>query len=131
MGSTFNTWTACFEQKQSHPTNDELKEIVGQKSLKKCPITITDINNAQHIHNTDQLQVKSKTVRRTPDRVVDWRVMIPRDWYELNKVTTLTADVLFICGLPFFITYSRNVGFTTIECIPNRTTKQLVNSLKV
>ena len=106
-----------------HPTNGEFKEIVSTTIFKKCPITINYINNAHWINNTYVLQVKAKTARKKPHCVEDWRVRIPTDWYKMNKFTTVTADVLFICGLPFFITYSRNLGFMTIEFIPNRTAK--------
>ena len=57
------------------------------------------------------------------------RCEIPRDFYRLNKFVTLTADVIFVCGIPFLVTYSRSIKFTTTEYIPTRTAGQLAKSL--
>ena len=57
------------------------------------------------------------------------RCEIPRDFYQLNKFVTLTADVMFVCGFPFLVTYSRSIKFTTTEYIPTRTAGQLAKSL--
>ena len=87
------------------PPAKEFKRIVSTKSLKICPITVNDLANAPSIlgpHNRDRL--KGVATRRKPNsrvRVED-RVKIPRDWYKLNKFVTLTADVMFVCGLPLF-----------------------------
>ena len=47
----------------------------------------------------------------------------------MNKFVTLTADVMFVCGIPFLVTYSRSIKFTTTEYIPNRTSGQLAKLL--
>ena len=57
------------------------------------------------------------------------RCEIPRDFYQLNKFVTLTADVMFVYGLPFLVTFSRNIKIITAEFIPNRTAGQLAKSL--
>ena len=55
---------------------------------------------------------------------------IPREYYKLNKFMTTGADVMFVAGAPFFVTYSRKIKFATVEFLPRRTTRQLANSLK-
>ena len=57
------------------------------------------------------------------------RCEIPRDFYRLNKFVTLTADVMFVCGLPFLVTFSQNIKMTTVEFIPTRTAGQLAKSI--
>ena len=37
---------------------------------------------------------------------------------------------MFVAGVPFFVTYSRKIKFTTAEFLPRRTARQLANSLK-
>ena len=39
------------------------------------------------------------------------------------------ADVMFVCGFPFLITYSRSIKLTTTEYIPTRTAGQLAKYL--
>ena len=91
------------------------------RSLTNCPITVNDLANASSIlgpHNRDRL--KGAATRRKPNsRVgVEDRVKIPRDWYKLNKFVTLTADAMFVCGLPIFVTLSRKINLVTAEYIP-------------
>ena len=45
-------------------------------------------------------------------------------------IVTLTADLMFVCGLPFLVTYSRNIKMTTVEYMPNRMASQLAKSIK-
>ena len=44
--------------------------------------------------------------------VMDY-VEIPRDFFTLQKIITLTADVMFVNGLAFVITFGRGVGLIT------------------
>ena len=37
---------------------------------------------------------------------------------------------MFVAGVPFCVTYSRKIKFTTAEFRPRRTARQLTNSLK-
>ena len=43
---------------------------------------------------------------------------------------TLTADVMFVSGFPFLVSFSRNIKFRTAECVPRRTAKLLAKSIK-
>ena len=36
---------------------------------------------------------------------------------------------MFVCGLPFLVTYSRSIKYNTLEFIPTWTARQLANSL--
>ena len=36
---------------------------------------------------------------------------------------------MFVCGIPFLVTYSRSIKYTTSEYIPTRTAGQLAKSL--
>ena len=54
---------------------------------------------------------------------------IPRDYYRLHHFVTLTADIMFVNGLPFLTIMSRDVRFGTAGHVPSRTARQLVKSL--
>ena len=58
------------------------------------------------------------------------RVSTPSDFYRLNKFVTIAADVMFVAGVPFFVTHSRKIDFTTVEYLPTRTARQLANALR-
>ena len=45
-------------------------------------------------------------------------------------MVTITADVMFVSGIPFLVTFSRNIKFWTAEFIPKRTARLLAKSHK-
>ena len=49
---------------------------------------------------------------------------------ENNKHVTLSIDIVYVNRIPFVTTFSRNIKFTTVEAIQNRTKAQLVQSIK-
>ena len=49
---------------------------------------------------------------------------------EKNKHVTLSIDIMYVNRIPFVTTFSRNIKFTTVEAIQNRTKAQLVQSIK-
>ena len=44
--------------------------------------------------------------RQKSERVDPEYIGIPRDFYELHKFDTLTADVMFVNGIDFLTTFS-------------------------
>jgi hypothetical protein len=57
-------------------------------------------------------------------------VKIPQDFMELHKYVTIVADIMFVNGLPFLVTLSREISLVTIEFVPSRTAKQLACSIE-
>ena len=55
---------------------------------------------------------------------------IPRGLYERHKYVTLTADVMFVNGIAFWVSLSRGIGMYTCEHVPTRKAAQLSSSLK-
>ena len=49
---------------------------------------------------------------------------IPREFCLQHKFVTLTADVMFVNGIAFLISFSRNIKLLTVEHVPNRTVGQ-------
>ena len=58
------------------------------------------------------------------------RVSITQEFYRLNKFVTIATDVMFVSGVPFFVTYLRKIKLLTVEYLPRRTAKQLANTLR-
>ena len=58
------------------------------------------------------------------------RMLIRESCYRLNKFVTIAADVMFVSGVPFFVTYSKKIKFATAEYLPRCTARQLANSLR-
>jgi hypothetical protein len=49
---------------------------------------------------------------------------------SLNRKVTLLIDIMFVNGLPFMVSVSRKIKFTTVEYLPGRNQPQLVMSIK-
>ena len=47
----------------------------------------------------------------------------------MHKRVTITADVMFMSGVPFLVTLTRKIKFRTTQYLPKRTTRTLANSL--
>ena len=74
--------------------------------------------------------LKEWSTQKTPKCVSSERVHIPRENYKFRNCLTLGANVMFVTGVLFFMTYFRKIKFTTGEFFPRRTARQLSNSLK-
>ena len=113
-----------------HPSNEHYAQIVSRNDLENCPVNPDDVKNAKEMFGPYRPGLKGWTTRKTPKRVISERICIPRDYYKLNKFFTIGADAMFVAGVPFFVTYSRKIKFTTGEFLPRQTIRQLASSLK-
>jgi len=99
--------------------------MVREKLITNCPVTVQDVENANHIFGPDLDNLRTK-----PEHVCIEYIQIPRDFVELHKYVTLVADVMFINGLPFLVTSSQGISLVTIEYLKLRTAKRLVDTLE-
>ena len=60
-------------------------------------------------------------MRRQTGHVHTEIVDIPQQILDNQKNVMLTADVMFVNGVPFLVSSSRNINLTTIEHVPSRT----------
>ena len=104
-----------------HPTDEHMKNIVSQQSLKNILVSIPDIANAKTLLGTSVPGLKGWTTRKGVKGgfPVD-RVSIPEEFYRLNKFVTIAADVMFVSGVSFFVTHSRKIKFLTIRFVTTR-----------
>jgi hypothetical protein len=98
-----------------YPSEKYSKHMVSSNMIRNCPFTPKDITAANNICGPNVASMKGKTVRATQDPVLMEYVEIPKDIVALNRDVTLTADVMFVDGLGFLVTTSRNIKFTMNE----------------
>ena len=101
------------------------KQLIGTNDLKNNPVNIENVADALAIFGSNVNRLKGAETRQRMYRVVGGRCEIRRDFYRLNKFVTLTSDLMFVCGFPFLVTYSRSIKYTTAEFIPTQTAGQL------
>ena len=116
-----------------NPPDGRYKQIVsaGDRALKHCPVSVKDIANAHVIFGPNLNRLKGAAIRQPVrhTKKMGERLKIPREFYRQHKYVTLSADVMFVCGLPFLVTYSRDIKLTTAEFVTGRTARKLANSL--
>ena len=112
-----------------YPTSEHLKEIVSQPGITNVPIRASDVANAKAIFGPQIPGLKGKTTRKKSRGFAIERVSIPDDFYRLNKFVIIAADVMFVSGVPFFVTHLRKIKFTMAEYLSQRTAVQLTNLL--
>ena len=103
--------------------------MVSENLIKDCPVKLKNCNDSKVIFGPELAGHQGKKVRQKPQRVEVEYVAIPRDIYSLHRFVTLTADIMFVNGVAFLITLSRQIRLVTIEHVPSRTALQLSNSL--
>ena len=121
------------QRRIGHPPDERFKEMVslGENELRKCPITVSDVSNAPVIFGPNRPRIRGATTQDTKViRVKKQRVAIPREFYKMHKMVTITAYVMFINGILFLMTFSRKIKFRTAEHAPKRTSKSLANHLQ-
>ena len=75
---------------------DNFKHYLRQNIVTNCPVTNNDINRAQKIFMHDVGHLKGSTTRKTPKRVREEEIEIPRELIHQSDDLTLFLD-LFLC----------------------------------
>ena len=110
------------------PSIKDHKLLVQNGLINNCPVTLEDIKIAEDVFGKNMNALKGKTVRKTPCQVETDCVKVPRNVMKVHKNVTLTADIFFVQGQPFFVTLSRNIKFNTVEDIPNKNATTLIKA---
>ena len=79
---------------------------LGKNGLRNCPVTSSDVSNAPVIVGPNCPRIRGATTRDTKVlRVKEQRIAIPREFYKMHKMVTITADVMFINGISFLVNF--------------------------
>ena len=97
----------------AHLPDSKFKQLVSSKNLKNFPISDSDITNAKAMFGPNCNRLWGASTRQKPDRVEEEFILIPLDFYRLHKIVTLTADIMFVNGITFMVTFSRNIRLIT------------------
>jgi hypothetical protein len=113
-----------------YPSNKDFNNMLRSNMINNCPVISKSVSAANKIFCPDIASMKGKTKRRQPEPVVTDYVEIPKAILDLDKDVTLTVNVMFVDGIPFLVTNSRKIKFTTSEYVPRRTKPILITSSK-
>jgi hypothetical protein len=105
------------------PSEHAFQSMVRLNLLQNSPITHEDINIAHDIYGADIANIRGKTMHRKPDCVETDYVEIPSALLSFHVNVKLVA--MFVNGVPFLVSASRNIDLITIEHDPKCTASKL------
>jgi hypothetical protein len=76
--------------------------------------------NAELIYGKDLGVIQGKTTRSQAVAVVPDYVKIPPDLFLIHQHVTLCIDIMYINKIPFLLSVSRNIQFTTIARLDDK-----------
>ena len=119
------------QERVGHPPDGVLKQMVSNNIPKNMPIGLDSVADALAVYGTPVSRLKgAKTREKTHPRVGEGgKLETPQGFYRLNKFSNLTADVMFVSGIPFLVTLSRKIKRITAEYVPSLPGQQLANYL--
>jgi hypothetical protein len=93
------------------------RAIISEIALYSQP---KDIEVAHKIWGPSVAILKGKTTRSKPAPVVADFIKVPKEILDLHKEITLSADIFFVNQIPFFLTISHTIHFTTATHLSDR-----------
>ena len=112
-----------------HPTDRDFLEMVRANYIMNCPVTESAVQNANLIFGPDLAGVRRRTVHRPPEAVPTDFVHIPWIFLDRHQVVVLTADVMFVNGVPILVSLARGLNLLTCEFLPVQTVKSLASCI--
>ncbi len=103
-----------------YPSVHDLKWIVKANMLKDSSVTSQDVDVALKIWGPSVALLKGKTVQKKPPFVMEEVIEVPKKIRQLHKRVTLTNDIFFVNGVPYFVTLSLQICFLPVTHLRNQ-----------
>ncbi len=116
--------------KLAYPSIAGFRWAVQSHAIKDCPITVQMVDDATTIWGKSIAALKGKTTRRATTPVSSDVIKVPKELFKLHHDVTLSADIFYVNGIPFFITHSRKIEFTTAEHMADTTIPSIMTAWK-
>jgi hypothetical protein len=114
----------------AYPSVHDLKWIVKANMLNDSPVTSQDVDVALKIWGPSVALLKGKSVRQKSPFVMEDVIEVPKKIRQLHKRVTLTIDIFFANGVPYFVTLSLRICFLSVMHLQNWKIDTIVRALK-
>jgi len=115
----------------SYPSMTDFVWILRSNGIKDCPVSVRDAEIALKVWGPNVAGLKGKTVRKAAKSVkVEDLIPIPKEMLAMHKDVTLGIDIFFVNKIPFFVTLSRNICFTSATHLADRKLETIFNEFK-
>ena len=102
-----------------HPTARHLSYLLDHHLIPNSPFTSHDVWRAEQIYSPDLGNLKGKTTRHNPPTVDHIIQQCPPTIIEQYSNIMLSADIMHVNGIPFFVTQSHQIHFGTVDVLPS------------
>ncbi len=93
-------------------------------------MSFEDAGVAEKIWGLNIAALKGKTTHSTPKPVKSDIVTIPTGIREIHRIVTLSIDVFFVNKIPFLLTLSRKICFSTVTHLSNQKVSTIFTAFK-
>jgi hypothetical protein len=97
------------------PLYNNFIAIIKNNLFLNSKITPRNVLHAEVIFGKDLGGIQGKTTRKQTDRIITDYIHVPDDIMKYHKNVVLAIDIMIIAEMPFLITTSMDIKFTTIE----------------
>ena len=104
--------------------------MIKNNQINNFKVSVWNINTDQEIRVEDISAMKGKTVQGKPTVVSSYLIKITKEIANLKKIVFLTADILFVNWILFFISLSRKIDFTGVSHLKGRTAAIIFDAFK-
>ena len=125
-----NEQTRGLYESLGYPSVIEYKSVKHINQTKDCPVTVQDIYVVHNIWGKSVPYFKGNITSQKPIPVEGDLVQVPEELVKLHKDIYLTADLLFVNGIPLLITLRRKICFTAVNHLSNRKMKTIFKGFK-
>jgi hypothetical protein len=108
----------------------DFKWVIWSNQIKDCPVKIQDIDVATKIWGKNIAALKGKTTRSKTHHVARDYMKVPKELLKLHNEVFLTTDIFSVKKIPFFLTLSRKICFTSVNHLADRTVPQIFKAFK-
>jgi hypothetical protein len=108
----------------------DFKWVIQSNRIKDCPVTIQDIDGARNIWGKNIAALKSKTTRSKSIPVARDYAKVTIELMKLHNEVILTTNIFFVTKIPFFLTLSHKICFTSVNHLADRTVTHIFKAFK-
>ena len=111
-------------------SDTDLKWIYQSNPIRNNPVIPEDADIPYYIWGKNVKSMVGKGTKKLTKHVDDHKFKIPRELEKLKKLVLIVIDILFVNEIPFFLSLSRQIYFTGLSHLPDRSKKQIFQDFK-